>query len=958
MALPPTLVRSTEDGLQVNASFSNGRYRFSLTSAGKSLLCDDLELDDGATVPLTAFKILVVVGDAYLPNASGNGVDIANDLAQVENGQKLSNEDALAIAAYLERGSYRDRELEWLSTIVPDSPLATHVSVDTLESKRNTVNTLRDIAAQFDDPSSPTDRNEPVQILHVGTTTLGRRNLQQSERRADYLYAFSQAVDVAVETDVDAVIQTGRLFQRSSPHRRTIRDTREQLDRLQERDIPFYVTHSSKDPSSLDDRAPDLIDEGLIEPLGGRTVAVDDDGTVCIHGVDAGLPHDQRTPAWDEATGAEPAFAGVVVEAADHPGTESVGVIDASIDGSPDAYFVGGIDERVDTTYGSTPVLGPGPTENTLGKRTVTGDDPPDRFVTLYTIEEGSVDITVHELEVRDYTSLMVECTTETDIEALESKLSDADIRDAATLVVLVGEKHKKSPSTEMVSAILEDEAFCVRVWDERNECSISTEEAEKDDQTAGPDPVQSDLTASSSTVLCVADLLLRGSEVLELKLVLDIAEAHAIDAVVHTGDLFATASPEKETIQAVEDTLARVRDGSLRFCTIDGRRTVAGETNALEQLEHAGVERLDTDPTDVGSIAIYGVNHVPSDIVSHLRDQEFTWASYSSHCICCLNQSIWPAVSDNWRADVAAYDVVNAVKPYLKAIVAGGTSDNYEWRRDDLVVTYPGAANPERLTNDRTVPTGIVFAGSNDRPLRYASIPITEQTLIDPDPIDTDWRVLDRKGPDDDTRAESGLTEDLEADPNFMAGTSTSIDTQSNEPLDAVRQIAATDWEVDPDVLDTTDLIDYYGILSKARSDLERQRQAVRDALISRTDPEKALTGQYASVDHTERTRRTLRDSDTVLNAIEQAGIAQADVQSPDVSKAREAFEETGRSFDDTLTTMLDRAGVDPDDTMSLDSEKVEQVVEESDIDPEEVFENETKAKIVRKSLEFPSEE
>lgn len=791
------------------------------------------------------------------------------------------------------------------------------------------------------------------------------------------------------------MIQTGRLFQRGSPKPRTIRDAREQLERLRDRGIPFYATHSSNDRSTLGGRVPELVDEGLIKPIGGTTVTVDDEGAVCLHGIDAGLPRDQRTPAWDEASGEQPAFAGVIVEASDHPGTESIEAIDASLDATPDAYFVGGIRKRAATTYGSIPVFGPGPTENTLGKRTVIGDDPPDRYVAVYTIDDGTVDATFHELEVRDYACLAFECTTETEIDALETELAATDVRDAATMVVLTGEKHTHSPASEAVREILEEEAFCVRVWDERTEVddhadgSAPREQSNEPDRSHGSDHGDArsatrsgqstdgneasaagngELASRSPTVLCVADLQLRGSSVPELELVLEVAEANSIDAVVHVGELFATVSPDDATIQAVERALSRTRGGPLRFCAIGGRRTVAGETDSLERLERADLERLDTMPTDVGSISVYGFDHVSGDVASRLQAEAFTWASGSSHAICCLNQSIWPAVGTRESADIAAYEVTDAVEPYLDAIVAGGTRGDHEWTDDELVVAYPGTANSELLADGRDVPVGIVFDGSDDRTLRYASIPLEERTASEPVTIDASWRELRREEPTDEQptdpeptntpSTDEEVTSSTSADPSPTATTPSGSDDRPAEPLDAVRRIAATDWEVTTDEFDTTDLVDLYGILSKARSDLERQRKIVRDALLSQTEPEETLTGRYATIDHTVRTRQTLRDPGAVLDAIERAGVNPADVQSLDVSKAREALEEAGNSFDDALSTVLELAGVDPDEVASIDPEKVEKVVDAYDVDPDAVFETAAKTSIVRKSLELPEEE
>ena len=78
MAKAPELVRSSDGDLRVDASFSTGRYTFSLRSGASDL-----------------FQTLAIVGDVWLPNTSGDFVD---DLAAPRSPAWLDADEARAVA--------------------------------------------------------------------------------------------------------------------------------------------------------------------------------------------------------------------------------------------------------------------------------------------------------------------------------------------------------------------------------------------------------------------------------------------------------------------------------------------------------------------------------------------------------------------------------------------------------------------------------------------------------------------------------------------------------------------------------------------------------------------------------------------------------------------------------------------------------------------------------------------
>lgn len=1006
MALPPTLVTNSESGTQIEASFPNGRYRFSLTSSGTRLI-HQLGLKDGDDVPWTAFQLLVISNDAYLPNVSDDSVDIVTDLAVPASHSELTDAQARAVATYLERGSYCDRELTEIVNRINDTPVATLVDTEQISSRQQKAESLSDIAAgldgdavqgskstasideseqggeprpfaqstetgnQQDDESIGeyqaeamqfTGNGEPTQILTVGTVTLGRRNLGRSVRQADYLDTFSQTIDIAIDESVDAVVQTGQFFQHRSPPRGTIRRTREELERLAAADIPFYLTYSSKEQEIDDNRVESLINDGLLEPIGGRTVSIDKQAHCC--GIDAGCPDDQLATL--RAVPNDGAFTTIAVEIGSEPVTETLEEIEAATDVDPTVYIVGGVEQYISTEHGTTPVVGSGPTENTLGKRTITGEDPPDRYATLLTIADQQIETEFRKLKTRAYTTATLELSPEDDRETVEEHLSQLDVKDRAVLIRLTGTKKEGSASRDMIRSLLKEAAFCVRVWDDRTNATDERESGKTDKSSSSTDSNMSPRTSSnfsgrSPTILCVSDLQLDESTA-PLEHVVKFAQTHKLDAVIHTGDLFKAVSPDDELLLAAKRVLEQIDTTTMRFCAIGGRRSIAGNTNPLKNLKaNTELEQLSSAPTDVGSIALYGIDHITSAPKERLRNEQFSWASGSSHAICCLNQSIWPAVGKQDDFDLTAYDVTDAVDPYLHAIIGGGTRHHHEWQNNGLAVIYPGTANPELLGDEQPTPLGIIFDGSDDQDLQYMTVELTKRTATEPSAITVPWHTkesdtergsLDASTEAIDTESSSDIEPEL--------GTTATGDDSSATTVDLLRTVVMADWNDDSEdleTLETEELVDRYGLFSKAKSELEQQRKMVRDELLDRTESDSTLSGQYATVDHTERTRRSLRDPEQVLEVFSRAGIDPETVQSLDVDRARSALDKTGQSFDDAMAHVLESAGIDPSEATTVDAEKVKAVVNEHAIDPDTVFEVEKRASIRRKSVNVDEE-
>ena len=89
--------------------------------------------------------------------------------------------------------------------------------------------------------------NGRTRILHTADTHIGYRQYHRQEREDDYLQAFTQLIDAAIEQDVDAVVHAGDLFDSSRPSTEPIYDVLAQLKRLVQADIPFLSVVGNHD---------------------------------------------------------------------------------------------------------------------------------------------------------------------------------------------------------------------------------------------------------------------------------------------------------------------------------------------------------------------------------------------------------------------------------------------------------------------------------------------------------------------------------------------------------------------------------------------------------------------------------------------------------------------------------------------------------------------------------------
>jgi ubiquinone biosynthesis protein UbiJ len=93
---------------------------------------------------------------------------------------------------------------------------------------------------------------------------------------------------------------------------------------------------------------------------------------------------------------------------------------------------------------------------------------------------------------------------------------------------------------------------------------------------------------------------------------------------------------------------------------------------------------------------------------------------------------------------------------------------------------------------------------------------------------------------------------------------------------------------------VETETLVDLYTMLSDVQRSADDLRKQIADAILSRLHHDQPVSGQFGSVQRTTRRQRTLKDEETVLNALEAAGIDRDRVTSVDRDKVDDALEVT----------------------------------------------------------------
>lgn len=310
-----------------------------------------------------------------------------------------------------------------------------------------------------------------TKILHISDTHLGNRQYRSDQRKEDFADAFEEAVQKAVERDVDAVIHTGDLFESRDPSIEDITRCIDILGVLSDEDIPFYGIVGNHE-SKMDEQWLDLLNRaGVAERLGKSATVVNDE--VALYGIDS-----VKKPAWHsfdftlEETDEdlyrilcmhELLYPPVPDEFSHHETSEVVERLNIEID----ALALGDYHKPEETVVDGVDVWYPGSTERCSAKE---AEQP--RGVELLIVEDGKLTKKRLETDARKFITMDIEFEEDDGYGFAESEIEKKDVEDKVIRVDLTGERTPVS-SGDVYDMVMNRGATVCRVNDSRGRRNI-----------------------------------------------------------------------------------------------------------------------------------------------------------------------------------------------------------------------------------------------------------------------------------------------------------------------------------------------------------------------------------------------------------------------------------------------------------------------------------------------------
>jgi len=315
-----------------------------------------------------------------------------------------------------------------------------------------------------------------TRVIHTGDTHVGYRQYHSPERRQDYLAAFEQVVQEAVEDDVDAVVHAGDLFNDRRPDLQDLLGTIAILEQLRAADVPFLAIVGNHE----DARNGQWLD--LFERLGLAT-HLDREGTVIGDTAFYGLDFVPKSKRADLEYDFEPrgVSASVLVgHGLFEPFAHGDWDLERVLEESPvvfDAVLLGDDHTPETTTVEDTWVTYCGSTE-----RTSAAEREP-RGYNLVEFGED-VSITRRGLETRDFVFIDVELAPSEGSQYILERIREATVEDAVVIVTVEGDGESITPA-EIEEFGREQGALITRVNDRRefdDEAAVEVSFADPDD--------------------------------------------------------------------------------------------------------------------------------------------------------------------------------------------------------------------------------------------------------------------------------------------------------------------------------------------------------------------------------------------------------------------------------------------------------------------------------------------
>jgi len=315
-----------------------------------------------------------------------------------------------------------------------------------------------------------------TRVIHTGDTHIGYQQYHVPERRQDFLDAFRQVVQDAIEDNVDAVVHAGDLFHDRRPTLSDIMGTLDVLETLDDADIPFLAVvgnHEAKRDAQWLDLYESL---GLAIRLGSTPTIV---GETAFYGLDF-VPRSQREDLDYDFAPHDADYAALVTHGLfqpfDYGDWDAAEVLtESSVDF--DALLLGDNHKPGKQEVEDAWVTYCGSTER------ASASEREDRGYNIVTFD-GETRITRRGLDTRPFVFVDVELGPEEGIERVRSRVLQHDLTDAVVVVSIDGDGEPISPAG-IEEAALDAGALVARVTDHRE---LATAERETGVSFADPD--------------------------------------------------------------------------------------------------------------------------------------------------------------------------------------------------------------------------------------------------------------------------------------------------------------------------------------------------------------------------------------------------------------------------------------------------------------------------------------
>ncbi len=298
-----------------------------------------------------------------------------------------------------------------------------------------------------------------TRVIHTGDTHLGYRQYHRPERRADFLDAFRQVAEDAIDDDVDALVHAGDLFHDRRPDLPDILGTLSVLRDLDAADVPFLAivgNHETKRDAQWLDLFESL---GLATRLGADPVTV---GNTAFYGLDFVARSQRDDLAYDfEPHDAEHAalVAHGLFEPFDYADWDTETVLtESNVDF--DALLLGDNHKPQKAELEETWVTYCGSTER------ASADEREDRGYNIVTFD-GEVSIRRRGIPTRDFVFVDVELGEGEGVERVRERVGQYDLDDAVVVVSVEGDGEPVTPA-QIEEFADEEGALVARVTDHR----------------------------------------------------------------------------------------------------------------------------------------------------------------------------------------------------------------------------------------------------------------------------------------------------------------------------------------------------------------------------------------------------------------------------------------------------------------------------------------------------------